>query len=251
MGAPDPDRLMAAVDATWPPAEVRQADGWTLRRGAGGGKRVSAASVADPEAPVPDIDLANEVMRGWGQAPLYRLMPDGRSVEGELDAALEQRGYSIVDPVVVYLARAGELSDGRDETARVVRLSTRLALADEIWRAGGIGPARRAVMRRAAGPKTVMMARVADRAVGVAFVACDRDVAMIHAIEVLAGARRQGAGEVLLRGAASFAAEAGAHWLALAVTEANAAARALYQKLGMTEAGRYHYRCASGAEAAS
>ena len=48
-----------------------------------------------------------------------------------------------------------------------------------------------------------------------------------------------------MHGAASFAAEHGAHWLTLAVTEANAAARGLYEKLGMTLVGRYHYRIAS------
>ena len=97
-------------------------------------------------------------------------------------------------------------------------------------------------MTRPAGPRITLLARADDRPVGVAFVAIDDNIAMIHAIEVVANHRRKGAGEILLRGAASFAAENGADWLALAVTEANAPARALYEKLGMRLAGGYHYR---------
>ena len=69
---------------------------------------------------------------------------------------------------------------------------------------------------------------------------------MVHAIEVVPAHRRLGAGETLLRGAASFAAGQGCDWLALAVTEANALARALYAKLGMEVVGRYHYRLEAG-----
>ena len=90
-----------------------------------------------------------------------------------------------------------------------------------------------------------LLARTDDRPVGVAFVAIDNDIAMIHAIEVAPEHRRKGGGAILLHGAASFAAQHGAYWLTLAVTEANAPARGLYEKLGMTPAGHYHYRIAS------
>jgi N-acetylglutamate synthase len=99
-------------------------------------------------------------------------------------------------------------------------------------------------MARPSGPRMTLMARADDRPVGVAFVALDDDIAMIHAIEVAPRHRRKGGGGLLMRGAASFAAEHGAGWLTLAVTEANAPARALYEGLGMALAGRYHYRIA-------
>ena len=97
-------------------------------------------------------------------------------------------------------------------------------------------------MERVAGPKTRLLSRAADMPCGAAFVALDGDVAMIHAIDVLARLRRQGAARLLMEGAARFAAERGAAWLTLAVTEANEGARALYARLGMAEAGGYHYR---------
>ena len=104
----------------------------------------------------------------------------------------------------------------------------------------------RSVMTRAQGPRMTLMARAGDRPAGVAFVAVDGAIAMIHAIEVTPEHRRKGAGAVLMRSAASFAAEHGAAWLALAVTKANAPARALYERLGIARAGSYHYRVASG-----
>ena len=79
---------------------------------------------------------------------------------------------------------------------------------------------------------------------GLSYVAVDGDVAMIHAVEVRPEARRRGVARAGLSAAARFAAENGAQWLALAVTEANAPARALYHSAGMENVGRYHYRLA-------
>ncbi|MEX2518343.1 MAG: GNAT family N-acetyltransferase, partial [Paracoccaceae bacterium] len=54
--------------------------------------------------------------------------------------------------------------------------------------------------------------------------------------------RRKGAARMLMSAAARFAVEEGASVLALAVTERNDAARALYLALGMAAATGYHYR---------
>jgi GNAT superfamily N-acetyltransferase len=239
---PSNNCLMSAIDATWPPAEIRRAGPWLLRRGDGGGQRVSAASTADQTA---DLAPAEAGMRAWGQPRLFRVTPD----QAQLDRRLAQAGYAVKDPVVLYAAPVASLADGRDETVKVFRVASPLAMVDEIWQRGGIGPGRRAVMTRPTGPRMTLMARAGDRPVGVAFVALtdkdgDGDIAMVHAIETAPEHRRKGGGELLLRGAASFAAEHGAVWLALAVTAANAPARALYEKLGMVQAGRYHYRIA-------
>ncbi len=236
---PGTHRIMAAIDATWPPAEYLETGPWLLRRGDGGGQRVSAASTTDQAA---DLAPAEAGMRAWGQTSLFRLTPD----QIELDRRLAAAGYAVKDPVALYAAPVAGLADGRDETAKVFRVASPLAMIDEIWTRGGIGPGRRAVMTRPTGPRMTFLARADDRPAGVAFVAVDGDIAMIHAIEVAPERRRKGGGALLMRGAAGFAAEHGAEWLALAVTEANAPARALYEKLGMARAGSYHYRIASG-----
>lgn len=231
--------LLEAMEATWPPAETVSRLGWRLNRGAGGGKRVSAAV---REAPDAGIGAAEEAMRGWGQPGLFRLTPG----DGDLDAALEARGYGVIDPVVLYLAPVPALTDEEDETARIVRGDLPVASLREIWAAGGIGAGRLAVMDRAAGPKCWLMARQSDRPAGAAFVACHRGVAIVNAIEVAAGFRRRGVGREIMHGAANLAADWGAGWLALAVTEANGPARGLYEGLGMEIAARYHYRIAAG-----
>ena len=238
---PSTHRLMAAIDATWPPAEFRQAGPWLLRRGAGGGQRVSAASTIDQSA---DFAVAEESMRAWNQPSLFRLTPD----QALLDQRLAKAGYTVKDPVALYVAPVAGLVDGRDQTGKVFRVNAPLAMVDEIWTLGGIGPGRRAVMTRPTGPRITLLARAEDRPAGVAFVAIDNinggDIAMIHAVEVATEHRRKGGGALLLRGAARFAAEHGANWLTLAVVEANAPACALYEGLGMALAGSYHYRIA-------
>ena len=241
---PDTGRLMAAVDSTWPPAETARRGGWVLRRGAGGGKRVSAASLAgtDP-AGAADIAGAEAAMRAWGQPPLFRLT----AAEAALDRALAARGYCAVDPTVLYVVPSARLAGEGSHLAACYRVEGLPAILEEIWDEGGIGPGRRAVMDRVALPRTRLLSRAEDIPCGAAFVAVDGEVAMIHAIEVLRRLRRRGAARLLMEGAARFAAEHGAGWLALAVTEANAPARALYARLGMVEAGGYHYRMAPDA----
>jgi ribosomal protein S18 acetylase RimI-like enzyme len=239
---PGTHRLMATIDATWPPAEFRHAGPWLLRRGNGGGQRVSAASIAKSGDQAADFAPAEAGMRAWGQTPLFRLTPD----QALLDARLAEAGYAVKDPVALYAAPVASLADGRDETVKVFRVAAPLAIVDEIWARGGIGPGRRAVMTRPSCQRMTLMARAGDRPVGVAFVAIDGDTAMIHAIEVVPEHRRKGGGTLLLLGAAGFAAEHGAKWLTLAVTEANKPARALYERLGIALAGSYHYRIAPG-----
>ena len=115
-----------------------------------------------------------------------------------------------------------------------------------IWGAGGVGPGRRAVMARVTGPRTWLLARTGDVPVACAFLALHGDAAMLHALEVEAAHRREGHAARLTRAAAAWARDQGAATLALAVAEANAPAMALYDRLGMAEAARHHYRIAPG-----
>lgn len=238
---PTADQLFAALDATWPAAATTKVDGWLLRDGAGGGKRVSAASRLAPGA---EISTAVEAMRAMGQRPMFQV----RGEEADLDAALEVTGHRRVDPVWLYAAPVGGLIDGESEQSRIYRGQFAVAAMQEIWAKGGIGPARLAVMERAAAPKSWLMTRIDDRPAGVAFVSVSGDIAMVHAIEVARGYRRQGAARALMSGAATFAADSGANWLALAVTKANFAANSLYRSLGMEVVAGYHYRVLANGE---
>ena len=238
MTTPDEFRLLAALEATWPPAAVDESAAplWRLRDGAGAGKRVDSARALDPAA---RIAPAAAAMRAAGRRPLVQVSSD----QSALDAALAAEGWEVVDPTLLMVAPVAALAAHEaPKGVKSVLVRTRLVLLDEIWEAGGIGPARRALMHRCALPKATIMTRTDDVVGGLSFVAVDGDVAMIHAVEVRPEVRRRGVARAGLAAAARFAAEAGADWLALAVTEANAGARALYDGAGMETVGRYHYR---------
>lgn len=227
-----PARLAKVMEATWPPLHSRRLGPWTLRDGAGGGKRVSAAS-AETAVTAADLPLAEAAM---GQHPLFLIRPE----DGAFDALLDARGYQRIDPVLAYAAPVSAFA--APPVMTTFPHWPPLEIARRLWAEAGIGPARLAVMDRAASPKTAILARARDRAAGVAFVALDGDIAMLHALEVTPDQRRQGCAGNLLRAAAVWAAENGAAILSLVVTEANAPARALYVSAGMVVAGQYHYR---------
>lgn len=226
-----PALLSEVMEATWPPARAWRAGAFTFRDGAGGGKRVSAASCEGPWSEA-DLDRLEA-----GPQPLVLIRPG----DAALDAALDARGWRVVDPVVAYAAPVAALSTELPPLAAFPHWPP-LAIAASIWAEGGIGPERLAVMERVQGAKAAILARREDRPAGVAFAACHGAEAMLHAVEVRPDLRRQGVGETLLRAAANWAAAQGADRLSLVVTERNAAARALYARLGMQVVGQYHYR---------
>jgi GNAT superfamily N-acetyltransferase len=228
--------LYAALEATWPPARAVRLGPWTIRDGRGGGKRVSAAT-AEGDWTEADLAPAEAAMRALGQVPLFLV----RDEDARLDAALEGHGYALVAPTLFYEVPVASLAPYPDAMTGFAHWPP-LAIVNEIWSAAGIGPARQAVMARVSGPHAAILGRTRDRPSGAAFVAVSGGLAMIHALEVPEVLRRQGTARNLLGRAAHWAAGQGAERLALAVTEANAAARALYASLGMQVVGRYHYR---------
>lgn len=221
--------LFDVLEATWPAAASRRIGPFWLRDGAGGGKRVSATLL--------EGDFTDAAFDAVAGQPLFQLRPG----QDALDAALAARGYAVVDPTVLYTAPVEALA----EAPRPVALPTiwpPLAIQRQIWAEGHVGPERLAVMDRACAPKTSFIARFKDRAAGVGFVAIHQGIAMLHALHVDPAFRRQGIARYMVRGMAHWAQAQGASSFALAVTQGNSGARALYEALGMTEAGAYHYR---------
>ncbi|KPP86185.1 MAG: putative acetyltransferase [Rhodobacteraceae bacterium HLUCCA08] len=238
-----PEALTALVDATWPAAQFGRAGGFVIRRGDGGGSRVSAASACDA---MPDIDAAEAAMRALGQGPLFMI----RAGEDRLDSALATRGYRVKDPVTLWSAPVSCLATRRPPPVTGFEVWPPLAIQRELWAEAGIGPARLAVMARVAGPRTTLLGRLDDTPAGCAFVACDGPRAMLHALEVAPRFRRRGLAGHLMRAAAFWARDAGADTLSVLVTRANAGGNSLYRTLGMTAGTGYHYRIHPDAAAA-
>lgn len=231
-----PAQLAQTMEATWPAARLHRVGPWLIREGAGGGQRVSAAGAAGgwTEADIPQAEAA---MTALGQSRLWLI----RDADTALDAALAARGYRVNDPVVAYAAPVAQLVGAVNPMAAFAHWPP-LAIAREIWAEGGLGPARVAVMERVTGRKTAILGRTNDTPSGAAFVALAGDIAMLHALEVRPGLRRQGSAHNILREAANWAQDQGAAIFSLVVTEANAPARALYERAGMLPVGHYHYR---------
>ncbi len=236
---PGPEEMRAALAATWPAAEEVPLGPFLLRRSPGGGQRVSSArALPGAEGLAEALPRAVAQMQAWGQRPVFQILPDTPG----LDALLEGEGWAIKDPTILYAAPLSAFAG-----IGTPRLSTfahwpPLAIQEEIWSLGGIGRDRLAVMCRVAGPHVSLMARDGDAPAGTAFAAVHGGIAMIHAIEISPALRRRGNAARLMARAAVWAAEQGAELLALAVTEGNAGARALYAGLGMEPVLRYHYR---------
>lgn len=237
MTLPDAKLLYLVTEATWPPARAWPLGPWTIREGRGGGQRVSAATAESPFSPA-EIGDAECAMADLGQPSLFMI----RAGDEALDSALQERGYSIKDPVLQFAAPAAELSRLVPPPISTFTIWPPLAIMADLWAEGGIGPGRIAVMNRVPGAKIGILARQGGRAAGCGFVAMDGRIAMVHALEVAANLRRQGAAANMVRAAARWAADKGAEHLSVVVTAQNDAAIALYSGMGMTQIGRYHYR---------
>ncbi len=229
--------VFAAMDRTWPAVSLRQAGGWLVREGRGGGRRVSAATVADASA-ADTIALAEDAHQALSQPPVFCLTPGDQAI----DRQLADRGYRLGDQVTLLAAPTDRLAAEGPDHLTTFPLWPPLAISVDLWADGGIGPARLAVMARAGVPRVAILGRVGDRAAGVAYAAVDGDMAMVHSVHVAPGARRRGLARNLMRAAAAWAGAQGASRLSLAVEDGNLPALGLYRALGMETVGRYHYR---------
>lgn len=225
------------LEHTWPAAEKMDCGPFTLRRGLGGGSRVSSAYANGPVS-VSDIEAAEHGMRGLDQSPLFMVRPG----ETDLDDLLEARGYEKFDAVNIYACPAVQLTDLPIPRVTCFVIWEPLEIIREIWISGGIGQARQNVMERVDAPKTALLARFNDKPGGAAFCAIHDGVAMIHALEILPHQRKQGLGGWMMRKAAFWAVENGARTLSMVCTKQNEGANALYASLGMDRVGEYHYR---------
>lgn len=232
-----PNALTQMIDATWPAKSKHDLHGWTIREGAGGGSRVSAATALNVPK-IGDISSAETAMRDLGQTPLFMV----RAGEDELDAALETAGYVVKDPTVLYSVSTTVLTTQRPPAVTCFQVWPPLATQVEIWAAGGVDDARLAVMHRAQGPKTCILGRIDDTPAGTAFGAIYNNTAMLHAIETTPAFRRQGLGRHMIRALAYWAQDHGATNIALLVTKANSNAINLYTSMGFAPVGGYQYR---------
>ncbi len=238
----------------WRGTEEEQLGGWRMRA-AGGftGRANSALAVGDPGLPLPAAAAA--VHRWYAARDLPTMIsvayPCGQPQDSELDRFLAGAGWTVRSGAATVLtAPAAAVAGAPVDPVHRVRVDID-AEPDDAWLARyhyrgqqELPPAARRVLRSAPW-QAFGSVRDDGATLAIGRVAVARGWAGLTAIEVAPGHRRRGLAQALTATLAARAAAQGAHWLYLQVEDGNAAARALYHRLGFTTHHGYHYRVAA------
>ena len=242
-------RIEEAALNAWPATRQMMLGEWILRFADGYTKRANSVNPLGPSGGDLEASVAacERIYGERGMPPIFRLArpfaPAG------LDALLERRGYRHADPTLVMhldladLAAssddAGAPEDGMRETALDEWFPVHAALA-------GVAPERRA-LHRAIVDAIVPERLFAMRDEGGEAAACGLGVledGLFGLFDLVTAPERRGRGRgaALVGGMLRWARGRGASRAYLQVTEANAPARRLYEKLGFHTLYDYWYR---------
>jgi GNAT superfamily N-acetyltransferase len=235
----------------WPAVEVRELDGWLLRRSAASTRRANSVWPNGPDTlPLgPKLAQVEAFYAAAGVPARYQICPAARPPD--LDTVLADRGYGLECPTLVQtasLATVAERAGGAAEEAAVA------AAPDEEWLdayrlAAGFSAAevaaRHEIMRRIAVGTGYALLRRGGRAVAVGMGAVDNGWLGAFNMATSPEWRRRGAATAVLHALARWGLGQGATHAYLQVTEENVPALALYGRLGFATLYGYHYRTRS------
>ncbi len=242
-------RFLEALAVTaWPPAVQERLEGWRLGFDRGVTRRAnstlpnSLTAETDPETLIAEVERR---YRTRGLAPCFKISP--AAAPADLDRRLEARGYGAEGHSLVLTAGPGGVSGSAAPAPGVT--SQLLEDAAPAWCAAcwpEVGPAeaeaRAAIAGRIESPRAFALATVEGQPAGAAAIACSKGWACITAVNTLSAWRRRGVAWTLMAVLADWAMRQAAEGLYLQVEADNAAARALYDRLGFGIAYPYHYR---------
>jgi N-acetylglutamate synthase len=231
----------------WPALETERLGEWTLRASRGFTSR--ANSVLPLGDPGPGLDAALERVRHWYAArdlpAMVQVTTGDVDDDHALAVALDERGWTAERHAVLRTGALAPLADRAPDPR--VRVGREL---DEEWlraygRAdGAVGEAALQVLR---GGPSVWFATVPGEPGEPGPAAIGRCVvearwAGFAAVEVAPEHRRRGLATAVMAGLARHALREGASAAYLQVEPGNAAAFALYDRLGFADHHGYHYR---------
>lgn len=235
-------RVEQAALWAWPPQGTRLIDGWLVVAGGRANRRLRSARTLD----FTGTDLARAIsavetfQAAQGVPPCFHIAD--LVAPADLEAVLAARGYALRTPSSVLLA---PLPQGEPDPA--VELLTRATpalmnvLCDERLPAD-LRAERAAILARIRRPHRLGLLWQDEAPAAAALCVRDGDLAGIFAMRTVPWLRgRRLAARVLLR-LARWAADEGARQLYLQVEDDNAAALALYRRLGFARAYGYRYR---------
>jgi ribosomal protein S18 acetylase RimI-like enzyme len=224
----------------WPATETAPLGGWTLRASGGFTRRANSALAAgDPGLPLPQ---AAEAVSAWYAA---RHLPAYVQVwDPAVDAALGELGWAAEAPAAVRTAPLAPLADAAADTSAV--LLDREPGAGWLARYHRTGAPAGAALEVLRGGPSVWFATVpgpaGDAPAAIGRLVVDGRWAHFAAVEVDPGRRRRGLARAVMAALAERALREGATAALLQAEADNAAARALYDRLGFTDHHTYGYR---------
>ncbi len=231
----------------WPALQTVHVDGWLIRMAGGHTKRSNAASQLHPSTLPADelIRTVRTLYRRAGIEPMVRLTPLSSS---GTDEALEAAGWTFYDPTVVMTAplkdrvklqgagTAAVVMAEEPSEAWIEGAAAAYELAD--WQRGMLA-AIVANIRVEAAFATVY---VDKQPLGYGIAVAERGYVGLYDLAVSPAARGSGVGARMVTSLLHWGRSKGAGTAYLQVREANVQARALYARLGFSEAYRYWCR---------
>lgn len=232
----------AALNA-WPAPRQMVYDGWLLRFAKGYTKRANSVNVRfESRRPLAKKIRACEEVYAREGLPLIFRLPDP-FVSQELMTALDQAGYRVFDPTYVLgkeITRCEEMPEivrmREMTTADWIALRARLTETDmEHWRV------HRQILEVIVPEKVLLGLFLNDRAVACGMGVVEGDLLGFFSIYVGEDYRRNGYGEMVMRGLTNWGIERNASFGYLQVEGDNQPALALYEKMGFEMCYRYIY----------
>ena len=215
----------------WPAFETADIHGWLWRYSGGGSQRANSVSTVDftggdPAAALDEVEAHYRARNAPVRLHTYDL-----SVPAGIVDLLQERGYRGGETTLT-MAKPVGAANPSDE---VEVAATANAEWLEVY-LGAISESRRSVNARILDtvpqPCSYFSCRRAGQVISSGLCVADGDFAVIECMATRAEARRQGGADAVLRSLEAWAAERGVKTLALQAVAANAAAIALYTRIG-------------------
>jgi N-acetylglutamate synthase len=241
--------IEAAAVRSWPAPETADIDGWLWRYASGGSLRANSVSALSFRGTDFDAAVHDAERRYRAKGAPCRFTVTEVSAPDAIDARLAAMGYARGEDHVTMAKEIAGSARAAGERADAPTDVTQSPDAAPEWLAvylSGLSPDRRAVapaiLAGLPARRSFFSCRRRGAVVGSALSVADGPLASVQCMATLPDARRQGCAQALLCAIEAWVAAQGCTRLYLQAEAANAAAVALYERVGLRVAGRYHLR---------